>query len=130
MQFDSAMISAAFPLITVGPWLSTRSLHVRVRREVAPQPTGSSTQGFASWWALAAAFCMDATQGVDSVPMLIDNADASATNSSTSSSAEKNKNAGIIGNVGMARRDVSGQMFRREKKQPTTTKVKTKPRKN
>ena len=82
----SASSSEALPRITFG-CSSTSFAAVRVRYGVAPQPTGSSTQGLDSARARNAARSMAATQGGDRVPMLTTSALAIATKSSTSASA-------------------------------------------
>ena len=91
MFLARAKISEGFPLITLGLWETTKSVAVFVRKLVAPAPTGSSIQTLPNSWASAAALYMDLIQWVERVPMLIRSAEASDTNSSTSSSAKKLK---------------------------------------
>ena len=82
----AAMISLALPRRTFGA-SAKRSSVVRVRKAVAPAPTGSSTQGMPVATAFRAASDMLATQEWSSVPILTTRAADMAVNSSTSSGA-------------------------------------------
>jgi hypothetical protein len=79
------MISDALPRITVMVAASRIWRAARVRKVVAPAPTGSSTTGRSSVLALRAVLIMVATQSLVRVPMLSTSARARETISSTSS---------------------------------------------